>query len=256
MSTFTAVPRKGRNAREAMEEKLADSYFSWKKIGDMINGKGKEAAKNGDTRKIEQELEQVGWNGIELAETGREGRRPVLESIKTIGEKLEGYGLSEDPFSGYNEVWMPYDQIAERTLEDQESISSDLGKVARDYADERGYELVNETGSNISWAAMNSDLEQNPSVVLVPEKFENLGEEMAEKYWDNDFEITNYSGNVDEERELAQTPGEVAGIYMYDSGGTAKDFGLEYDQVGDAVSRLGKFQNRFKDNERTFEQEA
>lgn len=260
MSTFTdrkkiAVPRKGRNAREALESELENSYFSWKVIGDMINGKGKEAAKTGDTAEIELELEQPGWKGVELAETDREGKRPVLEEIETLKDKIKGYSLEENPFTGYEEVWIPYDQAAELALRNGEGDDiPDLKESAKGYAE--GYEVVEEVGNKISWAAMNCNLDEEPDVVLVPEKFRNLGEELASLYWESDFKVESYSGNVDEERELAQTPEDVAGVYMYDSGGTADSFGLDYDKIGEAESRLAKFQNRFKDNERTVEQEG
>ncbi|MFB6144200.1 MAG: hypothetical protein ABEJ98_02715 [Candidatus Nanohaloarchaea archaeon] len=255
ISAATAVPRKGRNAREAMEAVLEESYFSCEVISGMINGKGKEAAKNGDTTGIRRELEQPGWQGVKLAETGRDGERPTLDRIETLDGAVEGYALEEDPFGDYSEVWMPYDQAAELALREGEgSALPDLEATAKDYAE--GYEVVEERGSTITWAAMNSELEKEPEVVLVPEKFQRLGKELAEEYWEGGYEIDTFSGNVDEERELAQTSGEVAGIYMYDSGETAEGFGLDYEQVGEAESRLARFQNRFKDNAENLGQEA
>lgn len=256
MSTFTYVPRKGRNAKTALKQKLDDSYFNWKNIGDMINGKGKEAAKNGETAEIEKELEKPGWQSLELEKTGREGRRPVLDEIKTLDETIEGYSLEQQPFQGQDEVWIPYDQAAEKALEAGKDVSTDLKETAQTLARDNGYELVDETGSEVTWAAMNNELEKNPSTVLIPEKFKELGEYLAESYWDSEFETCTYSGNVDEEREIAQTPEDVAGIYMYETGGTAKDFDIDYEQVGEAESRLGVFQNRFKDNEKTYRQEV
>ena len=123
--------------------------------------------------------------------------------------------------------------------------------LARAAMTERGYELRETIGDRVRWAAMAKDgIPDRPSAVLVPAAFERLGTALAHRRWGPVRTLTfeQYARETDavgsdEERLLAEAAADVAGVYMYVTGTTAREeYGLTIDPIAGADSRLAIFE--------------
>ncbi len=239
--TRVAVPRKGRDSERSIKRAASDPG-EWDEILDIVNGKGKEAAKNGSTSEIKQELAGEYPREVEFVNTGRPGERPVINRLE--GDKIiEGYALDENPFAaGYDQVWITYDQVGELYLSiDGRSQFDSLKEYAKEFASVFGYELTGDIEPSIKWSPMNTELPGAPDTVLIPSDFQDLAGVVAEDYWGDDLDFRIYNSSMDEEKQIARAPDTVAGIYMYNSGDTADDNGIEYLEDAPLESRLARF---------------
>lgn len=241
------VPEKGRNAGIALrQEEVENAEF----IIDVLNGAGKRYAKRATDRFwIEKTVKDL--ECVELKDTGRPFRRPVFTKTWNDGELLTSY---EDPLEDDLDTFY---QGLDRFVEQQGlELSRDMSlyeEVAEE-AENTGYSVDGLYGEPVSWSAMNTDLGTEPETVLLPDEFPELGRAVAEEYWDSEPDYSLFSEFGDDEEEvLADTADEVAGVYMVVSGGTADNYGLEYDTVPGFGSRLARFErnpeNRFKNSE-------
>lgn len=245
------VPQKGRNAGIALGEEL--NREDTDEILDILNGRGKIAAKTGEGfTEIWKEVKD--YDFIELRDTGRKFPRPVFTELKQSSGKVRGFSgaaLEQD----FDKFYQGFDRL----IEDQysvEEISKDFEDLAREAADDEGYKLTSSLGYGeedrcVKWAAMNTDLQTEPDTVLIPEEFPSIGKAVAENFWSSDpeyqtfqdYAVENGVSELDEEEILERTQEQVAGAYMYVSGGTAREEGVEYEPVPGFKSRLGRFEN-------------
>ncbi|MFP4038505.1 MAG: hypothetical protein ACLFTA_01835 [Candidatus Nanohaloarchaea archaeon] len=255
---FIYVPEKGRNAGIALEQELSEE-FDTEFILDVLNGVGKLYAKRGLNRHwVERAVERL--ESVEFKDTGRNFRRPVFTSAELEDKTVESY-QANPVNSTPDEFYQGFDHLVEENYSTQE-INKSFNEVVEETAAENGYQLVEVLGDEVKWGAMNTDLETEPETVLIPQEFQSLGIAAAERYWNStpDYStFSEYRSNADEEEILAESSEEVAGVYMFVSGNTAEEAGLEYEAVNGMTSRLGRFQrtqNQYKNSERIFQQEA
>lgn len=273
------VPEKGRNAQTALDHALPSDRYDVAWIGRIINERGKRAAKTGvGFDNVQAHVDRLNWRhrDTELDEAavydpfqqsnnqtfrlgfkdfGRLELRPVFEHVQLPEKRVEGYESPVDAIRADAETfYAAYDTVAEELL--REGTGLDLGdglrSVVIDRLDERGYELAEELGDAVKWAVMcgGEAVPESPSVVLVPEAYRHLGEALAVVAWDDTVTTKTYEEYAvgqgidftDEEALLASAPADVAGVYMFVSGGTAREYGLTVQRIEGAVSRLGVFQ--------------
>lgn len=242
------IPRKGRNAAIALEHELdVGAGF----IVDLLNGYGKTAAKTGENLAQVEELVD-GIDFVEMEDTGRLYQRPVFTEFDSCEKKIVG-GVND--LGDCNVIYRGLDTAAEQYLEEN-NISKD--QSLEDYvsvvANKFGYSLEELYGDEddrwVKWGLMNSSLDNSVSKVLCSKEFENLGRETADRYGLEDYEIDSFSkyGSEqgieysDEEELIYEAPSDVAGVYMWVSGNTAEDMGLEVDPVEGFRSKLGRFE--------------
>lgn len=250
-SKSVGVPEKGRNAGIALGEELDREDTD--EILDILNGRGKTAAKTGQGfTEICEEVKD--YDFIELGDTGRAFPRPVFTSLVDQGEKVTGYDKAALE-QGFDRFYQGFDRLIEENCSIEE-ISQDFEDLAAEVAAEERYSLNRKYGDDVKWSAMNTDLEAEPETVLIPEEFPTVGMAAAEKYWENVPEyrtFRDYRQGVDEEQILAESPVEIAGIYMVVSGTTAEEAGLAYEPVPGFESRLARFtrksENQYKNSE-------
>lgn len=248
---IVGVPEKGRNAGIALREELTRD--DTEEILDILNGRGKEAAKTGeDFTEIWKEAKN--YDFIRLKDTGRAFPRPIFTEIRVSDKTIRSY--KESPTKdNFDRFYQSFDQMIEENCSPEE-ITRDFEDLARDVASREGYELEKIFGDEVKWAAMNNCLEAEPETVLLPEDFPSLGQAVVYSYWDiqpdyttfQDYAKENGFSGMDEEELISETPTEVAGIYVFVSGGTADDQDLEYEAVPGFTSQLGLFQNRYKNS--------
>ncbi|MFB6203158.1 MAG: hypothetical protein ABEK01_01555 [Candidatus Nanohaloarchaea archaeon] len=223
------VPRKGRNAGVALREELPEGYDA-DYILDLLNGRGKKAAKTGEG--IDEVRDEVrNYDFIEMEDTGRPYERPVFTSLRTGDTVIE----ARDPDRSYDRFYSGLDEIVEENYA-PEQVDGDLEALAEEATDADIQEVY---GDEVKWGALAPDLDAEYGEVLVPEQFSSLGEGLAQEYWE-DPDIGYFPSDASEEEYLAEN--DTAGVYMFVSGGTAEDAGLEYEQIDGAVSRLGRFE--------------
>jgi len=253
VSTFIGVPEKGRNAGIALREELPERYDT-EYILDVLNGAGKKYAKNGLNRLwIERAVDKL--DSVEFRDTGRNFRRPVFTKVQLEDARVESY--QQDPLElEADRFYQGFDELIEQNYSAGE-ISTDFEDLVEEVAEEEGYELDQVYGDEVKWGVMNTDLDVDPETVLVPEEFQEIGQAAAESYWGAETECLSFNdylegSKLEEEELLAETPEEVAGAYMFVSGDTAEEAGLEYEAVNGMVSRLGRFekaQNQYKNSD-------
>ncbi|MFB6138716.1 MAG: histidine--tRNA ligase [Halobacteriaceae archaeon] len=267
MSTFM-LPEKGRNASLALARELADAPYDADWLQDLINERGKRAAKTGEgfeevadlVAEIDRRNVPGGAHddrndtfGLRLKHGGREKPRPVFDKLELTDRRLEGYAAPADAW--HHEATRFYagdDAVAEDLLREGAAVdlSAGLAAGAADALAARGYERVDELGDEVSWAVMSGGdaLPGAPRRVLVPADFRELARALAEHRWGSVPEVATFEsvadeyGTDEEEAILARAGADVAGVYMYVSGSTAEEHGLTYEPVAGAVSRLGVFE--------------
>jgi hypothetical protein len=245
------IPRKGRNAGVALEQELD---VGAKFIVNLLNGMGKEAAKTGENfDEVSSYASSIDF--IEMQDTGRDYPRPVFNEFSLDGTRLIGGG---NDFGDADIVYRGLDSITEDYL-DQKLIREEksLIEYTEEVADCNGYELEELYGDEearwVKWGLMNNSLQPSASKVLYPCEFENLSEAALDRI-DVDAEMETFSeyaesngyAGLDQEEIVYEASEEVAGMYMWVSGNTADEIGLDKEQVPGFRSKLGKFQ-RCKD---------
>lgn len=244
-SETVGVPEKGRNAGVALSEELERDDVD--EILDVLNGEGKEAAKTGKNfRRVEEKAKS--YNCVELKDTGRRFPRPVFTDYKNNGQNIESF--TERPLEkDFQTFYRGFDLIIEEHYDEQQ-INKGFEQLAQQIVDERDYNLERTYGDRVKWAAMNTDLDEEPETVLIPEEFPSIGKAAAQKYWGGNTEcqtFQEYKSENDlqsqsEEKTLRKTPESTSGVYMYVSGKTARAQNLQYEPITGFESQLGKFQ--------------
>jgi histidyl-tRNA synthetase len=262
------VPEKGRNTGVALERELASEPYDVTWLRDIINGRGKRAAKTGvgfeDLAEQVHRIREAGKGGrdgalqLGLKHFGRLESRPVFESLELTRKTLQGYESPSDAWQGdCARFYAGFDVLVEDLLwegADVELASGFETAIGAAMA-ERGYELVDTTGSRVRWAIMHrsAPIPEEPRLVLLPEEFPRLGRALAARYWGRELPESAFEtyesyakrhddAGADEEALLAEAPAGVTGVYMYVSGSTADEHGLAYEQVPGATSELGVFE--------------
>lgn len=241
------IPVKGRNAGVALEQELdIGAEF----IVELLNGKGKKAAKTGqEIQIVEDYVDQIGF--LEMRDTGRPYNRPVFTEFDLGNETIVG---GENNFGELEKVYKGIDRLVEEKL-DQKSIREEQGLVeyAQEVAQGEEYDLEevygDDEGRPVTWGLMNDTFDQEITTVVYPEEFANLSEEIIERsqikgvdtYSFQDYASKDGLDLEDEEELIYEAPSEVAGIYMWVTGNTAKQKGLETLEVDGFKSKLGKF---------------
>ena len=244
-NSIVGVPQKGRNAGIALREELDREDTD--EILDILNGRGKKAAKTGEGfKQIWKEVKD--YDFIDLEDTGRNFPRPVFTELLDSRDRVKGFSgaaLEQD----FDSFYQGFDQLIEENYSVEE-ISRDFEDLAQEVAEENGYCLDEKYEDEVKWAAMNTELEAEPDTVLIPEEFPTIGKAAADNYWSSDFEYRTFQDyaadnglSQREEGILGQSPQEVAGAYMYVSGGTARQEGVEYEPVPGFKSRLGRLES-------------
>lgn len=247
------VPEKGRNAGIALREELERDDIG--EILDILNGKGKKAAKTGEG--FTEIWKEVGdYDFIELRDTGRNFPRSVFTELVDSGEKVSSY--SESPLEqDFDRFYQGLDRIIEENYSFKK-ISRGFEDIVTEIAQEEGYRLTESYGDEVKWGVMNTSLSVEPETVLLPAEFKNIGKAVAENYWENDPDYLSFQEYREEcnmpitgeEEILAETPENVSGAYMFVSGDTAEEAGLEYKQLPGFTSKLGVFEkNQYKNSE-------
>jgi histidyl-tRNA synthetase len=260
------VPEKGRNAYTALTHELDGEPLHAEWLRSIIDDRGKRAAKTGVG--FEAVREQVAFlNDVSTTDSGSTLRlgfrdygrlkpRPVFEAAELTSRRIEGYESPSDAWrGGATRFYAGYDEILEELLREDRtlSLSDGFAGTIESRLGEFGYELTDELGSEVTWAAMARDgeLPERPDIVLVPEAFRLLGTQLAGMAFADIGRIETYGEYTrategisfdDEEQVLADAPSGVAGIYMYVSGSTAESFGLAVQPIDGAISRLGIFE--------------
>ncbi len=239
------IPEKGRNAGIALREEL--DREDTEEILDILNGRGKTAAKTGKGfKEVWNEVQQ--YDFIELKDDDRLFPRPFFKELETSNKVISSY--SGNPVEEeFDRFYQGFDQLIEENYKVEE-ITRDFEELVKDAAEENSYKVGETYGDTVNWGVMNTNLEFTPETVLIPEEFQRIGKAVAENYWDANPEYTTFSEysssqgieSVEEEEILAETPEEVAGSYMFVSGGTAEDAGLRYEPINGFESRLGQFE--------------
>lgn len=269
MITFISVPRKGRNAGWALKDVLGtDNYFDPDYIADFLNGRAKkESKKESWGHELSQEFNQKGWQEItRKADTGRKSQRAVLDEIKvpeTGSDIVVSGGLPERELfssSGPYEIYVADDQAGNRLLREKDLEYCPRDQDLKSFLTENvsSYRPVDEVGETVSLSVMWPE-NRNPQdfgTVVLPEDLYNLSEQIADSYWDQDMdkisyrefaESENFSNNWDEEQLISETGKDVTGVYITNSGGTAREYGLDYDEVVDStVRRWSRTQNNVR----------
>jgi histidyl-tRNA synthetase len=247
------VPEKGRNGGYALERELGDRSYDLDWLSDLVNGKGKHAAKTGEGfEEIKERVEDL--DILTLKYTGRLKRRPVLGEIELTDKVVRGYESPREAWQfGATKFYAGLDVVLEELLKETPGLDVTEGfeSVVVDELFDRGYELSEVIGHEVNWAVMTGDDEvpTEPVTVLVPERFERLGTALASAFWDVPITTETFetyaerrgTPRLDEEALLATAESGVAGIYMYVSGSTADEHGLTYEPIDGAISRLGIF---------------
>ncbi|WP_258560441.1 histidine--tRNA ligase [Halorhabdus salina] len=266
------VPEKGRNAGAALSIELDGEGYDLEWIRSLINGKGKRAAKTGEGfEELQAQIDrlnaindtgdpdtgytdQMGTFRIGFKHFGRLNPRPVLEKIEFTDRRIEGYESPRDAWEqGASRFYAGYDAILEELLGYEDvDVSVGFESAVEAVLADRGYQRTGATGSDVTWAAMSGDDEipERPEAVLVPESFRRLGAALARVVWDEESPLYTYDEYAhksdidftDEEQVLADAKPGVAGIYMFVTGGTAREFGLAIEPIEGAQSRLGIFE--------------
>lgn len=250
------VPEKGRNGGYALARELGDRSYDTEWLGDLINDAGKRAAKTGDG--FEEIREQVAdLDVLTLKYTGRPNRRPVFGEIEFTDTVIRGYESPREAWQlGSTRFYAGLDAVVEELLGEDPGldVSEGFESVAVDRMYDRGYELAEKIGHEVTWAAMTGDdtIPEKPVTVLVPERFERLGAALAAAYWDVPVTTRTFESYADErgtprrdeEALLADAEPGIAGIYMFVSGSTADAHGLTYEPIDGAVSELCIFIHR------------
>lgn len=257
MSTFI-VPEKGRNSSDALARELDEESYDIEWLEDLINGRGKRAAKTGVgfadlERQLRRFRSENGTLSLELKQLGRLKPRPVFDRLELTDRRIEGYESPSDAWqSNCSRFYAGFDRILEDLLWESTDLplASGFEPVVREELADRGYELVETIGSPVKWAAMagGESIPAEPDVVLVPGKFRKLGRALAKHYWGTDVSTKTFEAHAKqrdepvEEEKLLATDDDVAGVYMYVSGSTAREQGLSFEPIDGAVSRLGVFE--------------
>lgn len=239
------VPEKGRNAGIGLREELDRDDTG--EILDILNGRGKTAAKTGEGfMDIWKDVQE--YDLIELKDTGRDFPRPVLTDISISGGKIET--TDKNPLeSEFDRFYQGFDQMIEENY-GIKKINRDFNRLSNDVAEKNGYKVAETFGDKVKWGVMNTNLDINPEKVLIPDEFKTIGKAVAENYWDNNPDYATFSEyaneeNLDtseEEQILTDSPEDVGGSYMYVSGKTAEEAGLDYESIPGFESRLGQFE--------------
>ena len=229
---FIGVPWKGRNFRKASWDLLEESFYDPEFLSDLFNGRSKKQAKSD---RLDPEFlrlaSRTGISGVsEFRDTGRRNPRLVFDSLETEESRVIGYG--EDPFDrGFDVVYAPDDQAAESVIE------GDMDdELVQEIREEVPYEPVYPVGDPVSLAALESGCSEVEEV-LVTEELEDVSKSLASDYWgETDYSLfSDFRG--EEEQVIAETPDEVAGVYIVDSGGTAESYGLDYEGLASTSLR-------------------
>ncbi|MFB6174635.1 MAG: hypothetical protein ABEJ87_01515 [Candidatus Nanohalobium sp.] len=256
---FISVPRKGRNAGWALKDVFGGSnYFDPDYIADFLNGRAKQQAKRQAwSQEFREEFEQRGWQEItRKADTGRKSPRAVLDEIQVPspgGNTVVSGGILEKELlesSEPDEIYVADDQAANRLLQGKEvdyrPETQDLNSLLEENIS--GYEPVADVGETVSVSAMWSEESSpgNVQKVLLLEDLYALSEEVADSYWGQDLDKASYrefaesngfQDSWDEEQLLSEAGEDVGGVYITNSGGTADDYNLDYDEVVDSTVR-------------------
>lgn len=250
MNTFIGIPEKGRNAGIALEKELPDSVDT-QHVLDILNGSGKHYAKTGENQEfIQNEVEQLDF--IETKHTGREYPRPVFTEIQLTDKEVTSFEENQVLQNDFQRLYRGLDRLVETNYDPCEIEANSFQNLGRRLAAENGYEITETYGDEVKWTAMNTNLEQEPDTFLYPEEFEKISravqkevyEEAEPDYltFDEYIDQNNLEKGIDEEEILAETQDNVAGAYMYVSGGTADDYNLEFNKLPGFTSRLARFE--------------
>ncbi len=244
---FIGVPEKGRNAGMALREELPPGY-DVDFLLDVLNGGGKNFARRGaDINWVAEAVAEL--DCVEFRDTGSPFPRPIFTQIQLDGKLITSY--EENPLEkDFDRFYQGLDQIVEEDCSVNRICEKSFEDLAKEIAEEENYLLEDFYGKEVKWGVMNTDLDAEPEAVLMPENFPNLGIAAVDKYWDKipkylrfeDYTGGNGIDTWDEEEILANTSEEVAGVYMFVSGKTAEDAGLEYEALPGFNSRLGRFE--------------
>ncbi len=247
------VPEKGRNAGTALREELPGEYDK-DYILDVLNGVGKMYAKTGLNRHwIERAV--VKLDCVDFKDTGRAFNRPVFTETGFGDVKIQSFDQNPLAFNP-DRFYQGFDWLVEGNYTADE-IDRPFEELIEETAEEKGYRLEEAYGDEVKWGVMNTDLNVVPETVLLPDEFQSVGKTAAERYWDSDPDYISFSDFADfgeEEELLAEIPKEVAGVYMFVSGSSAEDVGLDYEAVEGMTSRLGRFertQNQYKNSDKS-----
>lgn len=238
------VPEKGRNAGIALRNELGGEETN--EILDILNGRGKTASKTGEGfSEVWNEVQN--YEFLEFKDLERDFPRPVLTNLETSNKKITGY--SNSPIEkGFDRFYQGFDKLVEENYPSEE-ISRDFEDLTREIAEDKGYSLERKFGRAVKWSPMNTNLENTPEKILIPEDFTNVGEAITESYWDEVPELETFASyasengltSLTEEELLTETSEDIAGIYMYVSGNTAEKQGLDYEDPASFNSQLGCF---------------
>lgn len=259
---FISVPRKGRNAGWALKDILGGrNYFDPDYIADFLNGRAKQQAKRDSwNQEFENEFGQQGWQEItRKADTGRKSQRAVLDKIRvqSSDKNIVVYGGVPErellQSSELDEVYVADDQASNSLLREKEVDYSPENQGLELLLKENisDYEPVEDVGETVSisaiWAKESSS--EDVSKVLLPEDLYALSEEIADSYWSQEPHKTSYkrfaesngfSDDWDEEQLISESGEEVGGVYITNSGETAEDYDLDYEEVVDSTVRRWK----------------
>ena len=111
------VPEKGRNARLALERELADEAYDTEWLADLINGRGKQAAKTGEGVAEVQEYVDAVEDLLSLNYYGRAADRPVFNRIEFTDRRIEGYESPAEAWrNGATRFYAGFDELLETCL--------------------------------------------------------------------------------------------------------------------------------------------
>lgn len=250
------VPEKGRNARLALERELADEAYDTEWLADLINERGKRAAKTGEGVEEVAEYVDAVEDLLSLNYYGRAADRPVFNQIEFTNRRVEGYESPDEAWrNGATRFYAGFDELLETALRrgDGVEVADGFEAAVRAVVEDHGYDLEARLGDEVTWAAMAVDaVPDRPATVLVPEAFRELGTALADVAFEAVGDVRTFEDraeavgrpDADEEALLADAGPDVAGVYMYVSGATADAHGLARRPVPGAVSRLGVFASR------------
>ncbi|ERG99704.1 MAG: histidyl-tRNA synthetase [Haloquadratum sp. J07HQX50] len=250
------LPEKGRNGGYAIERELKGRSYDIDWLSDIINRRGKHAAKTGEGfEEIRQQVNSL--DIIDLKYTGRLKPRPVLGQIELTDKVLLGYESPREAWQrGCQKFYAGTDVVVEQLVKESPDIDITHGfeSAVIDIMYDRGYELAEKVGHEVNWAIMTGceQIPEKPVRVLVPEEFRHLGAALAEEYWDVAISTQTFDSyaeqrgvpHLDEEAILADAEPGIAGVYMFVSGSTVDRYDLTCDPIAGAVSRLCIFINR------------
>ena len=260
------VPEKGRNTGTALDRELADEPYDVEWLQELINERGKRAAKTGvGYEQLAEEVESVqrlgdGVGGLRLAlkPLGRLKPRPVFDRIELHRKRIESYESPSDAWeTNADRFYVGLDQLLDTLVRDGEadlrrlSESCDFEQLGRTAMADRGYQLSTTIGDSVRWAAMaDGAIPDSPRLVMVPDELAALGRALAAHRW-GDVDTATFGSvarrretpDADEEALVAATAGDVAGVYMTVTGHTAREqYNLTVDPIPGAVSELAIFE--------------